>query len=293
MSAADMQLILLVSALIFISIFAGFRAFSSISFDFGFSASIGFPVKIIQFSLSSLTVFTIAIGVQALGVILVAAILIAPAAAARMWTHHLSKLLPIAAGIGLISGLLGAWVSYQFPAMPTGPWIVCICSFIVFFSLIFAPKSGLYARMSRVRKARKKILHENVLKVIYQLAETTGNFNQAFSFRELLKRRNFKVDQLKQGLKSLKRKNLVLFQDDNKVYLSNAGLRQAKQVVRNHRLWELYLTSKVGMQADHVHEDAEAMEHLITPEIEKQLEKLLGNPELDPHQTIIPKVDEG
>jgi manganese/zinc/iron transport system permease protein len=59
--------------------------------------------------------------------------------------------------------------------------------------------------------------------------------------------------------------------------------------VRLHRLWELYLQEYLHLDADHVHDDAEAMEHVITPEIEKQLEDLLGRPERDPHQAVIPR----
>jgi manganese/zinc/iron transport system permease protein len=58
--------------------------------------------------------------------------------------------------------------------------------------------------------------------------------------------------------------------------------------VRLHRLWELYLTEYLHLAPDHVHDDAETMEHIITPEIEKQLENRLQKPKYDPHHTEIP-----
>jgi manganese/zinc/iron transport system permease protein len=58
--------------------------------------------------------------------------------------------------------------------------------------------------------------------------------------------------------------------------------------VKLHRLWELYLTEYLRIAPDHVHEDADTIEHLITPEIEKRLEEKLGYPEVDPHNSKIP-----
>jgi manganese/zinc/iron transport system permease protein len=60
------------------------------------------------------------------------------------------------------------------------------------------------------------------------------------------------------------------------------------RIVRLHRLWEMYLNQKLHLKPDHVHEGAEAMEHLITPELEEMLKNDLGNPELDPHNSVIP-----
>jgi manganese/zinc/iron transport system permease protein len=59
-------------------------------------------------------------------------------------------------------------------------------------------------------------------------------------------------------------------------------------VVRLHRLWELYLTERMHMAPDHVHNTAEAIEHLLTPEVEAALLKELGRPVLDPHESEIP-----
>jgi manganese/zinc/iron transport system permease protein len=59
-------------------------------------------------------------------------------------------------------------------------------------------------------------------------------------------------------------------------------------VVRLHRLWELYLSHKLGLPPDHVHNSAEAMEHLLTPEVEQHLLEELQYPALDPHDSAIP-----
>lgn len=73
-------------------------------------------------------------------------------------------------------------------------------------------------------------------------------------------------------------------------YLTKAGKEKAMRIVRLHRLWELYLTRFADMSPLHVHENAELIEHILTPELEKELEKELGYPERDPHNSIIPKL---
>ena len=70
--------------------------------------------------------------------------------------------------------------------------------------------------------------------------------------------------------------------------LSKEGLTKGKRMVKLHRLWEVYLTKYVNIAPDHVHEDAESIEHILTPELEAKLEQLLEYPELDPHKSEIP-----
>ena len=70
--------------------------------------------------------------------------------------------------------------------------------------------------------------------------------------------------------------------------LTEEGKNRAQRVVKIHRLWELYLTTHVNIAPDHVHEDADTIEHFLTPELEADLEKILNYPKVDPHKTSIP-----
>lgn len=290
LSREDLVLIISCSAVLLLALYFGFRAFASISFDADYSAGIGFPIKLVQFVLSSLTVLTISIGVQAMGVVLIAALLIAPATAARLWTNKLSLMVILAGSIGVLSGFSGAWISYAAPNMPSGPWMVCVASILVIGSLVFAPKGGILARRNRLNRNRTKVLTENLLKLLYQLSESDKDPAATYTKNDLVAKREFPMEQLTRGLRKLVRNNLVHLKE-GAYSLSSEGMLRAKQVVRNHRLWELYLTTYVGMRPDHVHEDAEAMEHLITPEIERELVKKLKDPKYDPHQSKIPVTD--
>src|SRR5690606_21208422 len=91
------------------------------------------------------------------------------------------------------------------------------------------------------------------------------------------------------GLKRLKRKGLVE-RDKDKWKLTQKGIKEAGRIVRLHRLWELYLTKYMQIPAYKVHENAEMIEHIITPELERELEIQLDFPERDPHESIIPRI---
>jgi manganese/zinc/iron transport system permease protein len=73
--------------------------------------------------------------------------------------------------------------------------------------------------------------------------------------------------------------------------LTEEGIKSGARVTRLHRLWEVYLSRYLELPVDHVHRDAEEMEHIITPEVEKKLEEMLGYPVLDPHHREIPYFD--
>ena len=107
------------------------------------------------------------------------------------------------------------------------------------------------------------------------------------SIGELINQRHFPKKYLKRAMSRLMNKALLLKEGDL-WYLSEQGMLKGKRIVKLHRLWEMYLSTYLKIAPDHVHEDAETIEHIITPELETQLEKLLDYPEVDPHQRKIP-----
>jgi manganese/zinc/iron transport system permease protein len=216
-----------------------------------------------------------------------AAMLITPPAAARYWTDRLSTMLVLSALMGASAGLFGAFISYSAPAMPTGPWIILVISFIALFSFLFAPKKGLIAKYLQQREYQNKFNDENILKLIYQLGEKDKLFFEERSTDYIKKHRVFQTNTLKKSLHRLKDEG-YLSQEGKGWAFTKEGYERGKRIVRLHRLWELYLTEYLRIAPDHVHDDAETMEHIITPEIEKQLEHRLQKPKYDPHQTEIP-----
>lgn len=133
------------------------KEFKIISFDEEFAESLGFPTKKINILLSAMIVTSIIVGLQTVGVILMSAMLIAPAVAARQWTDKLSLMVVLSAVFGAISGVIGTIISSVVPKLPTGPTIVIVISIIVIISLTFAPNRGLIWKYFRNKKNEKEI----------------------------------------------------------------------------------------------------------------------------------------
>ena len=281
----------IVSVVLIATIIVFFKQFSLISFDVQFAKSIGLPVKTFEIILSIITVLAVAIGIQTVGVVLMAAMLITPAAAARFWTDKLKIMIVIAAIIGGISGIVGAFISFTAPSMPTGPWIVVVLSFIAIGSMLVAPKNGAISKIRKQKKNQRKILEDNILKLLYKLGEKENEFFKNRSISTLKNFREIPENKFLKGLNILKKKNLVALVNDLWV-LTEEGKKAGMRIVKIHRLWELYLTTYLRIAPDHVHEDAETIEHIITPEMEIKLEHLLNFPEKDPHNVNIPYKNE-
>ena len=264
-----------------------FKELQIVAFDQDYARTLGLPVGLINVVLSSLTVLAVVTGIQAVGVVLMAAILITPAAAARFWTNDIRILTGVAAFIGALSGLGGAYMSYAAPSMPTGPLIVLVLTMIALLSFAFAPKRGIVYRYWAMSIQQRKILSENVLKELYRIGERSGDQFDAQSIEDLMQQRNFPLNRMRQVLYVLKRNGDLEHQND-KWILTEQGIQNGKRIVKLHRLWEMYLSKYLRIQPDHVHEDAETIEHILTPELEAQLEKLLDYPEVDPHDSRIP-----
>lgn len=264
-----------------------FKEFKILCFNPDYAKVIGLPVKFLEFLLASITVLSVAVGIQAVGLVLMAALLITPAAGARFWTDNLLKMILISTVFGAVSGVAGSMVSYAAPSMPTGPWVVMCLSVLAVTSIWFAPKTGLVSRHNRQRKIRKKMLTENILKAFYHTGEEHEDFSEGRSLEELKNKSNIRKKELLKGLGFLKSDNLVR-RHKNLWFITKNGFSESIRVVRLHRLWEMYLNQRLKLDPDHVHNDAEAIEHIITPEIEALLEKELDYPKTDPHQSKIP-----
>lgn len=284
---SDLYAFLIVAVILLVVVYILFKEFALMAFDKAYAKSIGYPVRTLELILTSLIVLAVVIGIQAVGVVLMAAILITPAAAARFWTDRIVVMVLLASAFGAFSGLAGAYISFVAPAMPTGPWIVIVISTIAFVSFFLAPKRGVLYRLIRQNNIRQTINNENVLKVMYQLGEENKNFFIPRHLDEIIRRRKYEKSALLSILRRLLHQGYVE-QTGNLWSLTEEGKNKAQRVVKIHRLWELYLTTYMKIAPDHVHEDAETIEHLLTPELEAELEKQLGYAKLDPHQTKIP-----
>ena len=122
-----------------------------------FANSLGFPVRALDILLTSLLVVAVMIGLQTVGVVLMAAMVIGPGTAARQWTDRLLTMLVLAGAFGAMAGVTGAVLSVQASRLPTGPMIILALTVIVLFSIFFAPNRGIVPDILRRRQQRARI----------------------------------------------------------------------------------------------------------------------------------------
>ena len=157
--------------LIALGLLAAFwKEFKLISFDTEFAASLGFPVRVLDVVLITLLVVAIVIGLQTVGVVLMSAMIVAPAAAARQWTDKLHAMVLISGFFGALAGVTGTLISGSLERLPTGPMIVVCVSLIVLFSMLFATNRGLVWNWFRSRRSARKLRARAVLADLNALA---------------------------------------------------------------------------------------------------------------------------
>lgn len=265
-----------------------FREIELVLFDPLFAKSIGLKSRPLLKAISFLLILSVIMGIRSVGVVLMAGMLIAPAAAARSFTDRLGRLLPLSATFGVISGFGGNYLSVLLSKggliYPTGPMILLFAAAITLLSLIFAPKRGALSRLFRISRFRSRCERENILKTLWK-----GGIEIPLSQQEILKWNSIHPLRLKKRLLSLKREGWITPAAKGKILLTSDGIKRAERLVRLHRLWELYLASCLQVDEERVHHSAEEMEHILTPSLEKRLSTLLNHPQKDPHQKPIPQ----
>jgi len=201
-----------------------------LSFDTDFAVTLGFPVRALDILLTTLLVLAIVVGLQTVGVVLMSAMVVAPAVAARQWTDKLAFMVAGAAGFGAISGVIGAYVSSREPNLPTGPAIVvCVTAFAI-FSLAFAPNRGLV--WSRVRQWRnaQTLRSSAVLADLLALAQQHAESPHGHSV-EVLAAMRPEQGGVSRTLRYLAEKGLASRNHSGEWSLTGAGLEEAKREV--------------------------------------------------------------
>ncbi|MEQ9105506.1 MAG: metal ABC transporter permease [Rhodothermales bacterium] len=166
----DVQVILGLGSGVLVLILAFWKEFKLLSFDRPFGAALGYPMRRLDYLLTGLLVVAIVLGLQTVGVVLMSAMIVAPAAAARQWTDRLGRMIFLSAVFGAVSGIGGAVLSSRVAGVPTGPAIVLIVSAIVLFSLLFAPNRGILWRRIREVRLSRQLRIDAVLVDLYTLA---------------------------------------------------------------------------------------------------------------------------
>ncbi|MDP7008009.1 MAG: iron chelate uptake ABC transporter family permease subunit [Phycisphaerales bacterium] len=255
------------------------KELTSLCFDEQHGASQGWPVVRLDLVLMTLVAVVTVLSLQSVGLVLAVAMLIVPAASARYWCTTVGRLLIASAIIGCLGGWAGGVVSALVPRMPTGPIIVLVCGGWFVFSCIFGPVNGIVVRYWRLHALNRRIAKQHILRAMYEAEHdrSTNTIDQLVGCRVWSRREVARLTRM------LERKGLAISKKDG-FQLTPKGTLEAARVVRNHRLWEVYLINFADIAPNHVDRDADMIEHVLGERMVEQLEQLLGTEEIQsPH----------
>ncbi|MGE0480953.1 MAG: iron chelate uptake ABC transporter family permease subunit [Phycisphaerae bacterium] len=312
MVASDAWTIAMAGAVIAGACLLLFKEFALLCFDPASAAAQGWPITLLDLVMMALVTGVTVIGLQAVGLILMIALLIIPPAAARFWTVHLPTLVLLSAAIGAVSGLFGAATSALIPRMPAGAVIVVCAGAVFVLSLLAGPCGGLLARTRQHVRLTRKVARQHLLRALYELTELDAAGDAAIAdgaapperaavaYEALLAARSWSAVALRRLLAGAERGGLVESRSAGRWFaLTPAGWTAARRAARNHRLWEMYLITHADIAPSHVDRDADEVEHVLAPGLITQLEALLvaEHPDLaapaSPHRIEPPRAARG
>lgn len=282
MVAGDVVLIAVASAAALLVCLALFKELALVCFDSGFASSQGWPAPLLDVTLMGLVVGITVIALQSVGLLLVTALLVTPPASARFWTNRLGRMTLLAALFGALSAWLGVMASALVPRLAAGGVIVLSGALVFTISLLFGSRRGLLRRKIDEVRLRRRVGRHDLLRALYECAEAGG---RALSTVELAARsvpretlaaqRAWNPRALGRLLRAAEGEELVAESAPGQWRFTLAGAQEARAVVRNHRLWELYLIRHADVAAARVDHVADRIEHVLEPEVIAELESLL------------------
>ena len=200
-----------------------------LSFDRDFGASLGYPMQWLEILITSLLVIAIVIGLQAVGVVLMSAMVVAPAASARQWTDRLGLMVALAALFGAIAGVSGTLISGMGACLSTGPVIVLCITLIVLISLTLAPNRGLLWNRIARRRSRRRLQTEQVLSNLYLMASQHADPTHAHS-TDALSAMGTEKRRIRNSLEVLAERKLVREVGHERWALTEAGIAVAEKL---------------------------------------------------------------
>lgn len=241
----DIILIAGVSAVLLLLCTVFFKEFKIITFDTAFAKGLGLPVRFLNGLLACLIVCAVVIGLQTVGVILMAAMLITPAIAARYWTERLTGMIMIAGMTGGISGVSGTLLSTTMEGMATGPLMILSATIIFLFSMICAPKRGLAAKGIRLIRLRRNTNREQVLLTIFEQYEHSEIYVTEESVR---KKRRLSPSLCHKVLEDLEKERCVVRIGKGIWQVTQAGIEKGYLTALKYRMYEMYLMHEMDME---------------------------------------------
>ncbi len=259
------------------------------SFDPTLAITLGFSAVLMHYLLTTVVAIVTVSAMDVVG-LLVVALLIVPAATARLITDKLSTMLWMSCVIGVTCTTLGYFLALHANSSAAGMTAV-VAGGCLLIAILSSPKNGVIAKTFRTLKLRVRICAEDVLAGLFRRQERSEN-PKLLAVASSSECHQMAGGGLLAGSAVRWLRSRKLLTAHGKVMsLTDRGRNYARSLVRSHRLWEAYLLENFDLNEDHLHDPAEAMEHFIGPELQQRITEELAAPAADPHGREIPDVE--
>ncbi|HYO25995.1 MAG TPA: metal ABC transporter permease [Lacipirellulaceae bacterium] len=260
------------------------KEFKLSAFDPALATTMGFSAGLMHYLLMAMVAVTSVASFEAVGSILVVAMLIVPPATAHLLVDRLAPMMVVAVLCAVLSAVLGyvlgVWLDTNLAGMMT-----VAASGLYAMAVLFSPRYGLVSNVVGNLRTSLRVVREDLLAMLYRVEELGATQQLALADA----RRAVGGGLLARwGLRALLRGG-QLSAAGQQVQLTAAGREEARRMVRTHRLWETFLVRHLGMPLDHVHEPANRVEHYISGDLRERLQAKLEATDLDPHGRRIPE----
>ena len=249
------------------------REFGLLAFDEGYARSSGWPTGLLDAAILALVALVTVAGLQAVGIVLVVAMLVIPPVSARLWTDRYGRLLVLAAVLGAISAWSGAVISALLPRQPAGAVIVLASGAVFAISLVASPQRGAIARGWRRWRLAVRIEGDHLLEAGFDAGLEADDALDGI-LADLRRVRRWSRSRNAIVLASLRREGRIGGYGPWRITAS--GLERGRTVDRNHRLWEAYLVTHADIAPNHVDWSVDQVEHALDPELVARLEEVMA-----------------
>ena len=254
------------------------------SFDPALATTMGYSATLLHYLLMAMVAVTAVASFEAVGSILVVAMLIIPPATANLLADRLAPMVLLSLAVAIAAAVLGYILGTVLNTNLAG--MISVAAAGLFgLAVLFSPRHGVVSALVRNLGVSLRVVREDLLGMLYRVEELGGHRRLAAGEAEAAVGGGLLA---RWGLGGLLRDGRVA-RTAGRLDLTPSGREAARQLVRSHRLWETYLVKYLGLPLDHVHEPAHRVEHFIGDDIREQLEQELDAAATDPHGREIPE----
>jgi manganese/zinc/iron transport system permease protein len=278
---------------------AFFKEWQISTFDPLLSQAQGIHPTLFHYVLASLVAITCIASFEAVGNILVVAMLVVPAATSFLMCKRLSTMILTSMLIGAASAVVGHLAAISLPlafgfrSVNSAAMIAVACGFFLLVAVIASPRSGIVHRWFENERVARKILADDVLALLFRRAEqalatdSRESVDAHLSLNEIAPKLQVSLPRMRSIANELIRKGWISLAAAS-VTLTDEGRRVAQNLVRSHRLWEQYMSVEMNVSDSRLHAQAESLEHFTSPSMRGKLDIETGQSALDPHGRNIP-----